>query len=200
VTADLFGEQLIAGLEYQPDFISEAEERHLMDRLSAEDLSPFRFHGWTGKRLTRTYGWRYDFDDASFAPVEPIPDWLQPLRAKSAGFAGVEPEDFAHVLLVRYDPGAGIGWHRDRPQFETVVGISLGSPAMLRFRRRKPGGFDRSSVELLPRSAYLLSGESRHEWEHSIAPGDSLRFSITLRTLSELGRRKAAAASAPQSR
>lgn len=191
MSLDLFGEPLIAGLEYRPDFISEAEEEALIEHLSAEELSPFRFHGWTGKRLTRTYGWRYDFDDASFAPAEPIPGWLEPLRAKAAGFAEINPHDFAHVLLVRYDPGAGIGWHRDRPQFETVAGISLGSPAILRFRRRRPGGFDRTNVEVEPRSAYLLSGEARHEWEHSIAAGDTLRFSITFRTLSEKGRRLA---------
>jgi alkylated DNA repair dioxygenase AlkB len=191
MTADPFGEPLVAGLEYRPDFITKAEEEALIERLSSEDLSPFRFHGWTGKRLTRTYGWRYDFDDASFAPAEPIPDWLEPLRTKAAGFAGVTPEDFAHVLLVRYDPGAGIGWHRDRPQFETVAGISLGSPAILRFRRRRPGGFDRTNVAVEPRSAYVLSGEARHEWEHSIAPGDTLRFSITFRTLSDKGRRLA---------
>lgn len=191
MSRDLFGEPLIAGLDYRPGFISEAEERNLIEHLSGEDLSPFRFHGWTGRRLTRTYGWRYDFDDASFAPAEPIPEWLEPLRTKAASFAGIGPGEFAHVLLVRYDPGAGIGWHRDRPQFETVVGVSLGSPAMLRFRRRKPGDFDRASVEVMPRSAYLLSDEARHEWEHSIAPGDTLRFSITFRTLSDKGRRLA---------
>jgi alkylated DNA repair dioxygenase AlkB len=188
MSADLFGEPLIAGLEYRPDFITSAEERVLIGHLGEEDLAPFKFQGWSGKRLTRTYGWRYDFDDRSFAPSEPIPDWLQRLRAKAATFANVAPTDFAHVLLVRYDPGAGIGWHRDRPVFETVVGVSLGSPATLRFRRRRPGGFDRANVEVEPRSAYLLSGPARHEWEHSIAPGDTLRFSITFRTLSEKGR------------
>ena len=192
MTADLFGEALIEGLEYRPEFITPAEEQELLGDLGEEDLSPFKFQGWTGKRLTRTYGWRYDFDDRSFAPSEPIPGWLQPLRAQTAAFAGVAPEDFVHVLLVRYDPGAGIGWHRDRPVFETVVGISLGSPAALRFRRRKPGGFDRVSVEVERRSAYLLSASARHDWEHSIAPGDTLRFSITWRTLSDKGRRIAA--------
>jgi hypothetical protein len=41
----------------------------------------------------------------------------------------------------------------------------------------------------MPRSAYSLSGEARHDWEHSISPGQTLRFSITFRTLSEKGRR-----------
>ena len=187
MSLDLFSEPLIAGFEYRPEFVTAREEEELFGHLSEADLSPFKFQGWTGKRLTRTFGWRYDFDDRSFAPVEPIPDWLLPLRCKAAGFAEVSPEDFVHVLLVRYDPGAGIGWHRDRPVFEKVVGLSLGTPAVLRFRRRRPGGFDRANVEVEPRSAYLLSGAARHEWEHSIAPGETLRFSITFRTLSEKG-------------
>lgn len=194
MTSDLFGEPLIAGLDYRRNFVTAAEEAELVGKLSVIELAPFRFRGWTGKRLTRTFGWRYDFDDASFEPAKPIPDWLKPLRSKAARFAGVDQGDFAHVLLVRYDPGAGIGWHRDRPVFERVVGVSLGSPAVLRFRRRRSGGFDRASLEVEPRSAYLLAGAARHEWEHSIAPGETLRFSITFRTLSELGRRKAASA------
>lgn len=193
MNADLFDEPLIDGLVYRSDFITSAEESELIGHLSGGGLSPFRFHGWIGKRLTRTYGWRYDFDDASFAPAEPIPDWLKPLRMKAAAFAGIAREEFAHALLVRYDPGAGIGWHRDRPQFETVVGISLGTPAVLRFRKRRPGGFGRAQLEIEPRSAYLLSGEARRQWEHSIAPGNALRFSITFRTLSQLGQRRAAA-------
>jgi alkylated DNA repair dioxygenase AlkB len=190
--SNLFGEPLVAGLQYRPDFISADEERELIAHLSATELSPFRFQGWTGKRLTRTFGWRYDFDDRSFAASEPIPDWLLPLRAKAAAFANVEPDQFVHALLVRYDPGAGIGWHRDRPVFEAVVGISLGSPAVLRLRRRRGAAFDRASLEVQPRSAYLLCGPARHEWEHSIAPGETLRFSITFRTFSEKGRRAAA--------
>ena len=188
----LFDNPLIAGLEYREDFVSEREAQVLIDKLQAEELTPFRFHGWLGNRKTKTYGWRYDFDDASFAPAEPIPEWLHPVRAKAAELAGIAPEDFAHVLLARYDPDAGIGWHRDRPQFENVVGISLGSIATMRFRQRTADGFRRAKVQLGPRSAYLLSGEVRREWEHSIAPGDTLRFSITFRSLSEKGRRAAA--------
>ena len=188
----LFDTPLIEGLEYREDFASEAEAQSLIDKLAAEDLTPFRFHGWLGNRKTKTYGWRYDFDDASFAPAEPIPEWLHPVRAKAAELAGIAPGDFAHVLLARYDPDAGIGWHRDRPQFENVVGISLGSIATMRFRQRTADGFRRAKVQLEPLSAYLLSGEVRREWEHSIAPGDTLRFSITFRSLSEKGRRAAA--------
>lgn len=190
----LFDSPPIAGLRYGEELISEAEEEVLIERLIATDLSPFRFHGWVGNRKTRSFGWRYDFDDASFAPTEAIPGWLLPLRETAAAFAGIEPDEFVHVLVARYDPRAGIGWHRDRDVFEQVVGFSLAAFAILRFRRRRPGGFDRANLDVAPRSAYLLSGEARWGWEHSIAPGDELRFSITFRTLSEKGRRAAGAA------
>ncbi|HXH52341.1 MAG TPA: alpha-ketoglutarate-dependent dioxygenase AlkB [Sphingomicrobium sp.] len=189
---DLFAEPLIPGLDYREGLIAPAEEAELVARLEAMELAPFRFQGWEANRKTHSFGWRYDFDDASFRPADPVPGWLEPLRDKAAGFAGVTAEDFAHVLLARYDPGAGIGWHRDRKVFEQVVGVSLASPAVLRFRQRTGQGFRRARLEVEPRSAYLLSGEARHEWEHSIAPGDQLRFSITFRTLSDFGRGKAA--------
>lgn len=185
----LFDEPFIAGLLYRPDAISERDEHALLDRLLALDLAPFRFQGWVGNRKTHSFGWRYDFEDASFSRAEVIPAWLDDVRASAASLAQVRADDFVQALLVRYDPGAGIGWHRDRDVFEQVVGFSLGAPATLRFRQRSQGGFRRASVEVLPRSAYLLSGESRWEWEHSIVPGDQLRFSITFRSLSAKGRR-----------
>jgi len=185
----LFDEPLIAGLRYEEDLISEAEEKTILDRLMTLELAPFRFHGFVGNRKTQSFGWRYDFDDASFTRTEAIPEWLQPVRERAARIAGVQPHDFVHVLLARYDPGAGIGWHRDRDVFDKVVGISVNTAATLRFRQRTGSGFRRASLRVEPRSAYLISGESRWEWEHSIAPGDQLRFSITFRTLSEKGRR-----------
>ena len=190
--ADLFAEPLIAGLDYREDLIGRDEEQRILAQLQAMELAPFRFHGWTGNRKTQSFGWRYDFDDASFRPTEPMPDWLQPLRDKVAAFAEVASDDFVHVLIARYDPGAGIGWHKDRNVFDRVAGVSLNSIATLRFRRRTTSGFRRFSLPVQPRSAYLLSGEVRRDWEHSIAPGEELRFSITFRTLSDLGRRKAA--------
>ena len=188
----LFEAPLIAGLRYEDDVITQSEERVLLERLQALELSPFRFHGWLGNRKTQSFGWRYDFDDASFSPSEPIPEWLQPIRERAAAFAGLSPDEFVHALLARYDPGAGIGWHRDRDVFDRVVGLSLNSPATLRFRRRVTSGFRRADIELAQRSAYLLSGEARWDWEHRITPGDQLRFSITFRTLSDKGRRRIA--------
>jgi alkylated DNA repair dioxygenase AlkB len=189
----LFDAPLIEGLRYAEAVLGIAEERALLERLGAMELAPFRFHGWLGNRKTQSFGWRYDFEDASFAPAAPLPNWLLPLRDRAASFAGITADQFVHVLVARYDSGAGIGWHRDRDVFDQVVGLSLASPATLRFRRRTDPGFRRASLEVAPRSAYLLSGEARHNWEHSIAPGDELRFSITFRTLSEKGRKIAEA-------
>ena len=186
---DLFGTAFPPGLTQVDDIVTPAEEAALIAHIDASDLEPFRFQGWLGKRLTRSFGWRYDFDTARFAETDALPDWLLPLRAKAAEFAGLPAYDFIHALLIRYDPGAGIGWHRDRPLFDHVVGISLGNPATLRLRRRVGARFERASAILAPRSVYHLAGEVRHEWEHSIAPMDVPRWSITLRSLSEKGRR-----------
>ncbi|MDB5708640.1 MAG: 2OG-Fe(II) oxygenase [Sphingomonas bacterium] len=189
---DLFGAAPPAmppGVDYGEAVIDAGEEATLLAQLEHVAVAPFRFQGWTGKRLTASFGWRYDFDDASFAAADPLPDFLASLRDRGARFAGLAPADLVHALVVRYDPGAGIGWHRDRPLFEHVIGISLAAPATLRLRRRRPGGFDRAALPLVPRSIYHLSGEARHDWEHSIAPLDVLRWSVTFRSLSEKGLR-----------
>lgn len=184
---DLFGAPPVSGLKTAADFLSVAEEAEMIARVNASELTPFRFHQWIGKRLTHSFGWSHDFGSGSFAPAHPIPDWLQPLQARAACFAGLRPEDLVQALLIRYDPGASIGWHKDRPVFEDVVGISMGTPAVLRLRRRTASGFERAKAELTPRSIYYLSGEVRHAWEHSIAPLETPRWSITFRSLSTKG-------------
>lgn len=189
---DLFGTPGLAGLAYRESLLSIAEETELLARLDEVVLAPFRFQGWEGKRLTASFGWRYDFEGGAFAPGPPIPDWLHGVRARAAAFAGLGPDDLPHALLIRYDPGAGIGWHRDRPVFEHVVGVSLGNACTMRFRRRRDSGFDRFNAPLAARSVYHLSGSARHEWEHSIAPMEVPRWSITFRSLSAKGRAIAA--------
>jgi alkylated DNA repair dioxygenase AlkB len=184
----LFDAPLVPGLAYREELIDRDEEAALIAAIQGIQLSPFKFQGWEGKRLTRTFGWRYDFDDRSFAPVDPLPDWLMPLRDRAAEFGGIEPGEFVHALVTRYDPEAGIGWHRDRPQFGQVVGVTLAGPATLRFRQRSGSGFRRAGLELAARSVYHLSGEVREQWEHGIAAHEALRYSITFRTLSERGK------------
>ena len=185
----LFDAPLIDGLRYEDGVISEADERALLGRLEALDLAPFRFHGWLGNRRTQELRLALRFRRCELHAGEPIPEWLHAGAESGRGLRALEPSALVHVLLARYDPGAGIGWHRDRDVFDEVVGISLGTPATLRFRRRTDAGFKRASLHLEPRSAYLLSGAARHDWEHSIAPGEQLRFSVTFRALSAKGER-----------
>ncbi|HEX9947084.1 MAG TPA: alpha-ketoglutarate-dependent dioxygenase AlkB [Allosphingosinicella sp.] len=184
----LFGnaaEPYPAGLAYVPGFIGEEEEGALAGRIAALPFKPFEFHGFTGNRRTVSFGLHYAFDGSGLAKAEPIPEWLEPLRARAAGLAGLDAGAFVHALVIEYAPGAGIGWHRDRPVFGDVVGLSLIAPAPLRFRRRAGSKWERFTLTAEPRSAYLLRGEARHEWEHSIAPLETLRYSVTLRTLQE---------------
>lgn len=180
---DLFGVPIVPGLSLRAALLDAEEEAELIARINDEDLSPFRFQGWLGKRLTRSFGWHYDFENGRFGQADPLPDWLETVRVRAAAFAGLPADALVQALLIRYDPGAGIGWHRDRPIFEHVVGISLGTAATLRLRRRKSGGFERASAALAPRSVYHLSGEVREQWEHSITPLDVPRWSVTFRSL-----------------
>jgi alkylated DNA repair dioxygenase AlkB len=176
-------EPLVPGLRLVEAAVSEAEERALEAHIDAAPLVPFQFGQWQGKRLTIHYGSAYDFARNRLGEAPPLPDWLIELRERLAPQVGLDPAAFQAALLLRYDPGAGIGWHRDRPQYGEVLGLSLSAPCVLRLRRRTATGFDRRNVELPPRSLYLLSGEVRREWEHSIAPMETTRRSITLRTL-----------------
>jgi len=165
--SDLFERPRLFGLVQAEDIVEADEEQALIASIDAVELSPFRFHGWFGKRLTASFGWNYDFDTARFAPTEPIPAWLLPLRARAAQFAGLEADELGQALLIRYDVGAGIGWHRDRLVFEHVVGISLGAPTTMRFRRRQGSGFQRAAVG-------LRRGASRVGAQHCRNGGDAL--------------------------
>lgn len=186
---DLFGAgpQAPDGLVYRPELVTAAEEAALLDRLAELPFRPFEFQGFLSKRETVSFGWNYRFDGSGLAQADPLPDWLLPLRERAAGFAGLAAEALEHALLIRYGEGAGLGWHRDRPVFGDVVGISLLAPAPLRFRRRRGDKWQRHTVEVEPRSAYLLRGPARSEWEHSIPPVETLRYSITFRTLRDRG-------------
>ena len=184
--ADLSGGELVQGLATREAIVTVDEEAALIARIDSQQLSPFRFQGWLGKRLTRSFGWSYDFENGRFAKAEPLPTWLDPLRKRAATYAGISDDELCQALLIRYEPSAGIGWHKDRPVFEHVVGISLGNAATMRFRRRRGKAFERLSAPLAPRSIYHLSGEIRHHWEHSIVPMDVPRWSITFRTLAAI--------------
>ena len=174
----------VPGLVLVEQTIDAECERAIEAHVDSAPLTPFQFGQWEGKRLTANYGSAYDYQRARPVPAPSLPDWLVDLRDMVAPQVAREPRSFVQALLIRYEPGAGIGWHRDRPQYDEVIGISLSAPAILRLRRRlSNGGFERRSVELPRRSLYLLSGEVRDRWEHSIVPHAVIRRSITFRTL-----------------
>jgi alkylated DNA repair dioxygenase AlkB len=171
------------GLAYAPELIGAAEERTLVAHMAALPFKAFEFQGYFGNRRTVSFGLHYEFNGSGLQETESMPDWLVRLRERAAGWAGLPHEALRHVLLTEYAPGAGIGWHRDRPVFEDVVGLSLLAPARLRFRRKAGEKWERKALVAEPRSAYLLRGPAREEWQHSIAPMEALRYSITFRSL-----------------
>lgn len=188
---DLFDAPVVPGIVSRADVVTCAEEHALIAAIDGQALTPFRFQGYTGKRLTHSFGWNYDFETAQLGRAAPMPAWLAELRDRMAVFAGLAPTELVQALLIRYDVGAGIGWHRDRPLFEHVVGLSLGASATLRLRRRVGDRWLRAALPLPARGAYHLSGEARHAWEHSIVEMGETRHSITFRTLSDKGHRLA---------
>ena len=178
------GPGLPEGFGYRRELIGTGDESALLARVRELPFREFEFHGYTGRRRVVSFGWHYDFSARHLRKADDIPDFLLALRSVAAAFAGTEPEDFQHVLATEYGPGAAIGWHRDKAVFGRVVGVSLLAPCVLRFRREvgeKRWERVRGAVE--PRSAYLLSGPARYEWEHSIPPVASLRYSVTFRNL-----------------
>ena len=173
--------KLPEGFAYREDVISAGDEQALIERFQGLPFKPFEFHGFLGNRRVVSFGWRYDFSGATLRPSDDIPPFLLPLRERAAAFAGIAAEGLQQILINEYAPGAGIGWHRDKSMFEDVVAISLGSTCSLRLRRRQGSGWERAAQEVRPRSAYLLRGPVRREWEHSVPPVDCLRYSVTFR-------------------
>lgn len=177
------GPALPDGFRYQPEVILPDDEARLLEHIRALPFKEFEFHGFTGKRRTVSYGWKYSFADAKLYKSDDIPLFLFSLRETAAEFAGVDPQELQQVLVTEYDAGAAIGWHRDKAVFGDVVGISLLSSCPFRLRRKAGSSWERVTITAEPRSAYLLRGQSRNEWEHSIPPVGTLRYSVTFRNL-----------------
>ncbi len=186
--AEIFPQSLPPGLIYREDFLTAAEEQQLVAEIQGLPLKEAQYRQYTARRRTVNFGFSYDFTHLQSKAAPPIPDFLTPLRTRVATWAGVQPEDFVQALIAEYQPGTPLGWHRDVPDFELVVGISLAGAARLRFRpypwspEKKAQVF---ALELAPRSAYILRDEARWAWQHHVPPTKELRYSITFRTASD---------------
>lgn len=192
---DFFGSAvpLPEGLVYAPDFISTVEEASLVAHIAALPLRPAQYKGYAARRRILSYGSSYDFAANRLEDAPPVPAFLLPLRDRAAAWVGIEPQAFPHALLTEYQPGTPIGWHRDTPDFEIVVGISLAGRCRMRFRpypHVPHGNAESVELELAPRSAYLIRGVARWRWQHHIPPASEHRYSITFRSLAQRAPRR----------
>jgi alkylated DNA repair dioxygenase AlkB len=168
------------------EIMTQAEEAALIALIEQSGLS-YSVYDPDNLRSSTSYGWKYDFAKDSFVPCAPMPEGFRGIAASAAAFADVAVGDLAECLLNRYETGAVIQPHFDKPVWDRVVGVSLGSAATMEFRRETDGGWEHAPVELPPRSMYLLAGDTRHLWQHSLPPVRATRWSITFRTFSEEG-------------
>jgi alkylated DNA repair dioxygenase AlkB len=175
---------LPSGMIYRPDVVAPGEEAALLSRIEELPFHEVRMKGVVARRTVIHYGWDYGYDSWRVEPAAPIPIFLLHVREVCGFAAGIPPEEFVQVLVSRYPPSAGIGWHRDAPMFGPVVaGVSLGAACRLRLRRAVADGHETRAIELAPRSLYILGGEARSTWQHSIPGVKTLRYSITFRQL-----------------
>ena len=173
------------GFRYVPDFVTEGEERSLVARFEGLPFDEIVMRGQVARRSALQFGYDYKYNGGKVSPTGPPPPFLDLYRDRAAALIGRSRDELAMVLVLRYPPGAGIGWHRDRPAFgPEVVGISLLAETVMKLR---PLGATRGGVKvvLAPRSAYVLAGPARSEWQHHVPPVPALRYSVTFRALRE---------------
>lgn len=172
------------GLRYAAEFIPPALERELIGHVAALPLKPFQFGAYEGKRRVASFGFRYDYTLRRLQEAESIPAWLSAVIGMVESFGGPSTR-IGQILCTEYDVGVGIGWHRDKPHFDRVFGLSLGSPCKFRFRKATGDKWQRYTLDAEPRSLYMMAGESRQLWEHSIPAVEAPRYSITFRTMAD---------------
>ena len=181
----LFERDSPPGFQYREDFLTEADERVLLDAIADVVFSDFEMRGVVARRRVAFFGQSYDRTAAGALPA-----FLLPVRARLAAWSGIDADAFTMALINEYRPGTPIGWHRDAPQYDVVGGISLLSDCRMKFRPYRPPSAPASTrrlatheIVLNRRSAYLLTEESRQGYEHHIPPVTELRYSVTFRSL-----------------
>ena len=177
------------GFFYRPNFISETEEQELIEEIRGLSLVSFKYYQFTGKRRTASFGWQYEFGRDEITRAPEMPAFLLPIRERAGNWFKLDGDSLGQASIVEYPVGAPIGWHRDIPQFGIIIGVSLGAACRMKLRKyqrvrsKASRRGDAVSIELEPRSVYLMSGPSRQLWQHSIPPVKELRYSIVMRTL-----------------
>ena len=172
-------------MRFEPAWLGADEEAALLEAIRALALREAQYKQYTARRRVASFGGKFDYDNNRLLPAPPIPPAFEPLRERVARWLGVAPALFSQMLVAEYAPGTPLGWHRDVPDFESIVGVSLLGEGQMRFRPcpPQPGrSADTRSLLLPPRSAYVLEGPARWQWQHSIVPTKVLRYSISLRT------------------
>jgi alkylated DNA repair dioxygenase AlkB len=171
---------------YQAEWLSVAEEQALLQQLATLPFAGASYKEWTARRRVVSFGGRFDFERNELHGAAPLPGFLQPLRARVAAWCGLPEAGFRQALVSEYAPGTPLGWHRDAPCFGTVAGVCLAGVGRMRWRPYPPrAGQARAALtlDLPPRSAYVMAGPARWDWQHAISPTRALRYSITFRTL-----------------
>jgi alkylated DNA repair dioxygenase AlkB len=177
------------GFVYRPNFVSETEEQELIKEIQKLTLVSFKYYQFTGKRRTASFGWQYEFGSEDITRAPDLPEFLLPVRERAGKLFKIDVSHLVQASIVEYPVGAPIGWHRDVPQFGIIMGVSLAAACRMRlraYRRPRPKMSRRGeavSIELEPRSIYLMSGPSRQHWQHSIPPAKERRYSVVMRTL-----------------
>lgn len=180
---------LPAGFSFWPDFISLAEERELKEAISKIEFSEIEMHGVVARRRAAHFGLRYSYASKKISEGPPIPDFLLPARARFAEKLGIAPEGFPQALINEYTAGSAIGWHIDGPVYEIIAGFSIVGDCTFKLRplaeNKKESDEKQKGISFLQpaRSAYVMSGDVRWHWQHSIPPTKALRYSVTFRTL-----------------
>lgn len=175
----------LPGLRYVPDFLDQAEADVLLELVATLTLVEARYKDYSARRRVASFGGQFDYTAMQLKDEPPVPETFAPLIDKVAGLLGVAPALFTHMLVAEYRPGTPLGWHRDVPDFESIVGISLLGTATMKFRPYPHVVGQRAQVmqlELPPRSLYVIEGDARWHWQHSVAATREQRYSITLRT------------------
>ncbi|HEY5862215.1 MAG TPA: alpha-ketoglutarate-dependent dioxygenase AlkB, partial [Casimicrobiaceae bacterium] len=184
------------GLVYEPDFLTREEEQALVAHVAPLPLREAKFREYFAKRRVAHFhegadAPRYDDGGADSFTSGPLPPFLLALREKVATHLGLAPSQFVHVLVSEYRLGTPIGWHRDKPQYGIVVGISLAGVGRMRWRPYAHQDAQHTvSLDLARRSMYVMRGPIRWQWQHSMTPMRELRYSITMRTRATLAERE----------